>query len=291
MTLKNKNLVTNYSSAKYSWLKSGGKISQLYKIYNQFDLSSLYENEKTKLKPFLVLGNLSNTLIKDEGFKGVGIKLMGDFANVKIGRNYMLVGAAVLDINLSKLCYQKGITGYEFLFTIPGSIGGNIFMNAGCYNQEIREKLLSVIFFDINDNKVYEKNISELKFEYRRGFQKKNTIILYGKFKINYGNKNNIKSLMKEYDSIRNRTQPQKVNCCGSIFKNPLNHSAWQLIKSSVDDSFYDGPVKLSKKHSNFFENEANISANSIDLFISKIQARVKEKHKIMLEKELRIID
>ena len=65
-------------------------------------------NEKTKLKPFLVLGNLSNTLIKDEGFKGVGIKLMGDFANVKISRNYMLVGAAVLDINLSKLCYQKG---------------------------------------------------------------------------------------------------------------------------------------------------------------------------------------
>ena len=291
MTLKNKNLVTNYSSAKYSWLKSGGKISQLYKIYNQFDLSSLYENEKTKLKPFLVLGNLSNTLIKDEGFKGVGIKLMGDFANVKISRNYMLVGAAVLDINLSKLCYQKGITGYEFLFTIPGSIGGNIFMNAGCYNQEIREKLLSVIFFDIKDNKVYEKNISELKFEYRRGFQKKNTIILYGKFKINYGNKNNIKSLMKEYDSVRNRTQPQKVNCCGSIFKNPLNRSAWQLIKSSVDDSFYHGPVKLSKKHSNFFENEANISANSIDLFISKIQARVKEKHKIMLEKELRIID
>ena len=173
MTLKNKNLVTNYSSAKYSWLKSGGKISQLYKIYNQFDLSSLYGNKKTKLKPFLVLGNLSNTLIKDEGFKGVGIKLMGDFANVKIGRNYMLVGAAVLDINLSKLCYQKGITGYEFLFTIPGSIGGNIFMNAGCYNQEIREKLLSVIFFDIKDNKVYEKNISELKFEYRRGFQKK----------------------------------------------------------------------------------------------------------------------
>ena len=115
--------------------------------------------------------------------------------------------------------------------------------------------------------------------------------IVGGKFKINYGNKNNIKSLMKEYDSIRNRTQPQKVNCCGSIFKNPLNHSAWQLIKSSVDDSFYHGPVKLSKKHSNFFENEANISANSIDLFISKIQARVKEKHKILLEKELRIID
>ena len=96
---------------------------------------------------------------------------------------------------------------------------------------------------------------------------------------------------MKEYENIRNKTQPQKVNCCGSIFKNPKNHSAWKLIKSSIDESFYNGPIKLSKIHSNFFENEPNISANSIELFISKIQKRVRDKHNITLEKELRIID
>ena len=96
---------------------------------------------------------------------------------------------------------------------------------------------------------------------------------------------------MQEYERIRNQSQPQKVNCCGSIFKNPKNYSAWKLVKSSTDDSFYNGPIKLSKTHSNFFENEPNISANSIDLFISKIQKRVKDKYKIVLEKELRIID
>ena len=96
---------------------------------------------------------------------------------------------------------------------------------------------------------------------------------------------------MHEYDIIRKQTQPQKVNCCGSIFKNPKNQSAWKLIESSIDDSFYNGPIKLSKTHSNFFENEANISASSIELFISKIQKRVNDKHKILLEKELRIID
>ena len=96
---------------------------------------------------------------------------------------------------------------------------------------------------------------------------------------------------MHEYENIRNKTQPQKVNCCGSIFKNPINQSAWKLIKSSIDESFYTGPIKLSKIHSNFFENEPNISANSIDLFISKIQKKVRDKHKISLEKELRIID
>ena len=291
MTLENKNLVTNYSSAKHSWLKSGGEISSLYKIFNQDELINLFSQNDIKKKQLLVIGNLSNTLIKDEGFKGVGIKLKGDFANIHISSNHMLVGAAVLDKYLSKFCYQNSISGYEFLYTIPGSVGGNIFMNSGCYNQEIKDKLISVIFFDINDQKVCEKNISELKFDYRRGFQEKNTIILYGKFKISYGNKVEIKKLMQDYENIRNRTQPQKVNCCGSIFKNPLNKSAWKLIKSSIDQSFYEGPIKLSKIHTNFFENQPNISANSISSFISKIQKKVKDKHNILLEKELRIID
>ncbi len=291
MSLGNKNLVTNYSSAKYSWLKSGGNINHLYKIRNQADLNNLFDRIETKSKSLLVIGNLSNTLIKDNGFNGIGVKLFGDFASVQINSEYMLVGAAVLDNYFSKFCYQKGITGYEFLYTIPGSIGGNIYMNAGCYDQEIKDKLISVIFFDINEKKVYEKNIKELKFDYRKGFQKNNTIILYGKFKITHSEQNSIKKLMLEYENIRNKTQPQKVNCCGSIFKNPSNQSAWKLIKSSIDESFYNGPVKLSKIHSNFFENEPNISANSIDLFISKIQKKVMDKHKIVLEKELRIID
>jgi UDP-N-acetylmuramate dehydrogenase len=157
MTLENKNLVNNYPSAKYSWLKSGGKISHLYKICNQNDLSNLFLRNDIKDESLLVIGNLSNTLIKDDGFKGIGIKLQGDFTNVQINNDHMLVGAAVLDNYLSKFCYKNGISGYEFLYTIPGSIGGNIFMNAGCYNQEIKDKLLSIIFYDIYHNKVYEK--------------------------------------------------------------------------------------------------------------------------------------
>ncbi len=291
MTLRNKNLIKNYSSAKYSWLKSGGNIDKLYKISNQSDLTNLFFSDKTKKEPLLVIGNLSNILIKDEGFEGIGIKLQGDFANIQINSDHILVGAAVLDNYFSKFCYQNSISGYEFLYTIPGSIGGNIFMNAGCYKQEIKDRLISVIFFDTNDSKIYEKNIKDLEFDYRKGFQKNNTIILYGKFKITNGDQNNIKNLMHEYENIRNKTQPKKVNCCGSIFKNPINQSAWKLIKTSIDKSYYNGPIKLSKKHSNFFENDPNISANSIDLFISKIQKKVKEKHQILLEKELRFID
>ena len=95
MTLGNKNLIKNYSSAKYSWLKSGGNIDKLYKISNQSDLTNLFFSDKTKEKPLLVIGNLSNILIKDEGFEGIGIKLQGDFANIQINSDHILVGAAV----------------------------------------------------------------------------------------------------------------------------------------------------------------------------------------------------
>ena len=193
MTQENKNLIINYSTAKFSWLKSGGKISRLYKIYNLNDLNELFSIDDYKIKPLLVIGNLSNTLIKDDCFKGIGIKLLGDFTNIQINSDHMLVGAAVLDNYFSKFCYQKSISGYEFLYTIPGSIGGNIFMNAGCYNQEIKDKLISVIYYDIDENKLCEKNISELQFEYRRGFQNNNSIILYGKFKIFYNDQKKLK--------------------------------------------------------------------------------------------------
>ena len=107
MTQENKNLITNYSSAQFSWLKSGGNISYLYKVHNQAELNILFSQNDIKNKSFLVIGNLSNTLIKDEGFKGIGIKLLGDFSKVKINSDHMLVGAAVLDNYLSKFCYQK----------------------------------------------------------------------------------------------------------------------------------------------------------------------------------------
>ena len=102
MPLENKNLVINYSSAKYSWIKSGGCIHHLYKIYNKFDLIKLFDEEQVKSKKLLVIGNLSNTLIKDEGFKGIGLKLLGDFASVQLKNDHMLVGAGVLDNYLSK---------------------------------------------------------------------------------------------------------------------------------------------------------------------------------------------
>ena len=112
-------------------------------------------------------------MIKDKGFDGIAIKLGGDFAKIKIENDIILVGSAVLDNYFSKYCYQNSIQGYEFLFTIPGTVGGNIYMNAGCYGKEIKDYLISVIFYDMKSKEVKEEKIENLDFTYRRGFQKK----------------------------------------------------------------------------------------------------------------------
>jgi len=289
MTLRKNNILTDFDTSKVSWLKSGGNIDKLLKINTESDLRTISKDIDYK-NGILPIGNFSNLLIREKGYSGTAIKLIGDFSKIHVEKDFLLVGAGVLDSFFSQYCYRNSITGYEFLHTIPGSVGGNIFMNAGCYGQEIKDRLKSIIYFDFEKNKISEIYSSDLSFGYRKGFQIPNILILFGKFEIKTADQNSIKSLMKDYEYKRNLTQPQKVNCCGSIFKNPTNQNAWKLIKTALDESFYKGPIKLSLKHSNFFENDANIKSDLIYEFINKIQKKVKEKHNIVMEKELQII-
>lgn len=289
MTQEKNNIQNNFDTSRISWLKSGGIIENFIKIKTENDLLQIKNLDKININTIIPVGNFSNLLISNKGYKGLAIKLIGDFAKVHIKNDYILVGAGVMDSFFAQFCYHNKICGYEFLHTIPGSIGGNIFMNAGCYGSEIKDKLISVIYLDLSNFEIYEKNIENLNFSYRKGFQHKNTIILYGKFILEYGEQNLIKSLMKDYEGTRNLSQPQRVNCCGSIFKNPPGQNAWKLIKSSIDESFYKGPIKLSTKHSNFFENDPNINSDEIILFINQIRERVLKKHNINLEPELEI--
>ena len=174
MSQENISIIKNYDSSKISWLKSGGPISQFLKIKN---LDELKKNKQIASNQNVIsIGNFSNLLIKDKGFDGIAIKLGGDFAKIKIENDIILVGSAVLDNYFSKYCYQNSIQGYEFLFTIPGTIGGNIYMNAGCYGKEIKDHLISIIFYDMKSKLVKEEKIENLDFSYRRGFQKKDTI-------------------------------------------------------------------------------------------------------------------
>ena len=240
--------------------------------------------------PHLAIGNFSNTLIRANGFDGMLIKLSGEFSKIEILKNSIYVGSSVLDNKFSIFCYENSISGYEYLYTIPGTIGGNIYMNAGCYGYEFMKCVKNIIFFDTLTLTKKSISIDKIDFTYRKGLQMDNIIILGAELIYNQGEKKIIKSKMKDFNNQRLLTQPQKVNCCGSIFKNPKKLSAWSLIQSSIDDSFYKGDIKLSKKHSNFFENAPNLNPVIIESFLNKVEKKVFEKHNIKLEKELMII-
>ena len=294
------NIKTNYDTSKVSWLKSGGIAKYFCNIKNVIQLTELFKFLNKNKIPFLTIGNFSNTLIKSSGFDGFLLKLSGDFSNINLNQETVTVGSSVLDLKFSMFCYEKSICDYEYLYTIPGTIGGNIFMNAGCYGFEIKDQIHKIKTFDTLTLKIQELSADEINFSYRKGFQEKNKIILSVELIAKLGSRDNIKRRMKELDQKRNETQPRRANCCGSIFKNPRSLkksdnfdnklSAWKLIQSSVDNSFYSGEVKLSKKHSNFFENEPYIDPDKLELFLKNIEEQVMLKHNIQLEKELRII-
>ena len=300
LEIKKLNIKTNYDTSKVSWLKSGGIAKYYCNIKNINQLTELFKFLNKNSIPFLTIGNFSNTLIKSSGFDGLLLKLSGDFLNINLNKETVTVGSSVLDLKFSMFCYENSICNYEYLYTIPGTIGGNIFMNAGCYGFEIKDQIRKIKIFDTSTLKIQELSADEMNFSYRKGFQEKNKIILSADLITKLGRRDSIKIRMKELDQKRNETQPRRANCCGSIFKNPRTEkksdnyanklSAWKLIQSSVDDSFYNGEVKLSKKHSNFFENEPYIDPDKLEAFLKNIEEKVMLKHNIKLEKELRII-
>ena len=300
LEIKKLNIKTNYDTSKVSWLKSGGIAKYYCNIKNINQLTELFKFLNKNSIPFITIGNFSNTLIKSSGFDGLLLKLSGDFLNINLNKETVTVGSSVLDLKFSMFCYENSICDYEYLYTIPGTIGGNIFMNAGCYGFEIKDQIEKIKIFDTSTLKIQELSADEMNFSYRKGFQEKNKIILSADLITKVGHRDSIKIRMKELDQKRNETQPRRANCCGSIFKNPRTEkksdnfanklSAWKLIQSSVDDSFYNGEVKLSKKHSNFFENEPYIDPDKLEAFLKNIEEKVMLKHNIKLEKELRII-
>ena len=288
--LEELNIKLDYDTSRISWLKSGGKSKYFCNIKNLYQLTNLFKAINDHKIPYLVVGNFSNILIQSSGFNGLILKLSGEFSNIGLSNNIITAGCSVLDLKFSMFCYENFITGYEYLFTIPGTIGGNIFMNAGCYGFEISNQIKKIKIFDIQTLKTSHVFPSEINFKYRNGYQEKNKLILSADFYTELGDPILIKSKMNDFDNKRKKSQPQKVNCCGSIFKNPSSSSAWQLIESSVDDSFYMGEVRLSKKHSNFFENDPYVDADKLITFLKKVEDSVFKKHSIKLEKELRII-
>ena len=277
------------SLSKHSWFNLGGPAKVIFKPKNLNELSIFLKNckEFNKIK---VLGAGSNTLIRDGGFDGVIIKLGKSFSHLSLlGQNMLIAGASALDKNVSNFALENSLSGFEFLSCIPGTIGGGIRMNSGCYGEDISKILISVQVMDLS-GKVKVVHSSDIKFSYRGCNLDNGLIFISATFKGKNDSNPNIQKKIINLVERKKKDQPSKIKTCGSTFKNPENNKAWSLIKDSGCAGMKMGDAHISEKHCNFFVNKRNAKSQDLENLIYQVKNKVLNKTGIKLELELEII-
>jgi len=289
----NSKIYFDYDLKKSNWFNIGGKTKIYFKPESLSDLV-LFLKRFGSHKKIYILGAGSNTLINDSIFDGIVIKLGKNFSNISLLPNNILVaGSGCVDKKLSDFALENEIGGFEFLACIPGTIGGGLKMNAGCFNREFKDILISIQAID-RMGRVITIPANKINFGYRNTDLEKDLIFLSASFKGMRKDKILIKNKVSELKKKKESSQPTKIKTSGSTFKNPINQTdkkVWELIKESVclDTSF--GDAAISDVHCNFFVNKNNATFNDMNKLIEFVEKRVKEKTGIKLEKEIKILE
>ncbi len=286
-------LKLDYDLKKKNWFNIGGKTKIYFKSDNLKELIKFLQKVRNKEKIF-ILGGGSNTLITDQFFDGVVIKLTNNFNNISmLNENIIIAGSAVTDKSLSEFAMENSLGGFEFLSCIPGTVGGGIKMNAGCFQREFKDILISIQALN-KLGQVITIPANEINFKYRDSGLSDDLIFLSASFKGFKKNKDLIKDEIKFLKEKKEKTQPTKIKTSGSTFKNPINQSkkkVWQLIKDSVPLDKTFGEASISKKHCNFFVNKGNAKFEDMKKLIEFVSESVFNKTGIKLEKEIKILE
>ena len=285
-------IFNNIKLSNYSWFNLGGPAEYLFKPKDKQQLIDfLNENKKNKLE-ITIIGAGSNTLIRDNGIKGVVIKLGPNFSKIKLLDEVTIeIGASALDRKISNFAKDHGIGNLEFLSCIPGSIGGAVIMNSGCYGNDISKVLKSINVVDINSCCEKEIKREEIKFFYRGTNLSKELIITSVTLKGKIEQKKIIEKKQNDFIEKKKLSQPSQIKTCGSTFKNiSKDKKAWQLIKETGCDKLKEGDASISKKHCNFFVNNGKAKSADIEKLIYKVKKTVNEKAGVDLDLEIKII-
>ena len=286
------NVFFDYDLKKKNWFNIGGKSKIFYKAYSLEELINFIKKINKKEKIF-VLGAGSNILISDDLFDGVVIKLGKNFNNISLlGEDIIVAGSSVLDKALSDFAIENELGGFEFLSCIPGTIGGGIKMNAGCFGKEFKDILVSVQAIDESGNIITIPS-KKIEFGYRKNNLPNNLIFLSASFKGTKDKRQKIIDITNELKNEKDKNQPTRIKTSGSTFKNPISQTkkkVWELIKESVPLDKEFGDACISNKHCNFFVNKGNATFNDMVKLIDFVSKKVFEKTGISLEKEIKIL-
>ena len=289
----NNNIKFDYDLKKKNWFNIGGKTKIYFKASNLKDLINFLKKIENKEKIF-ILGGGSNTLITDKTYDGVVIKLANNFNNISLlSDDIIIAGSAVSDKSLSEFAMNNDLGGFEFLSCIPGTVGGGIKMNAGCFGREFKDILISIQAIN-KMGQVITIPAKDINFKYRDSSLSDNLIFLSASFKGKKKKSNLIDKEMTELKKKKEEAQPTRIKTSGSTFKNPLNQTkkkVWQLIKESVSLEKSFGDACISKKHCNFFVNKGDAKFDDMKKLIEFVSESVLSKTGVKLETEIKILE
>lgn len=288
-----------YNIGKYSWFKTGGNAEIFAIVENTNELTELINEHNNR--DITIIGAGSNCLIRDGGVDGLVIKLAGDFLKIYLLKPssfqtndsdiyFVKAGSSVLSSKLSNFLISNNLIGGEFLDTIPGSVGGMIITNAGCFGREIKDILYSADLLINNEVKTFFNK--DFCFSYRASQVPKNAVIMSATFQFKVGNEIDILSTKAKIKQMREKRMRNQIVglTCGSTFANPEGYSAWELIDKVGLRGYKIGGAMFSEKHCNFIVNINKATATDIENLIDLAKKRVLEKFGIELRTEIRIL-
>ena len=282
-----------------SWFRCGGTADVLFKPEDAEDLAYFLKNCPADV-PVHVFGVLSNTIIRDGGLRGVVIRFGREFADIKADGNKINVGALALDAQVAQVAAENGIAGLEFFSGIPGSIGGALRMNAGCYGTETKDVLLECQALDRQGN-LHVLKPEDMGMTYRHVEVPEDYIFISAIFQGKQGKPEEVKAHIAEIKDKREGSQPIREKTGGSTFANPSateltkaglpeDTKVWQLIDQVGGRGLQIGGAQMSEKHCNFMINTGNATAQDLEELGEEIRRRVAEKYGITLRWEIKRI-
>ncbi len=283
------NLEENIPLSKHTTYKVGGNAKAFIYPKNIDSLKKLLKYLRDNSINHMILGNGSNTLFSDDEYKGIIIKL-DNLNNYEIKGTKVIAEAGANMIRVSMDSVKHGLKGLEFICGVPGTVGGCVYMNAGCYNSDISAVLTSVKALTPDLEIITLKN-KDLEFGYRDSFFKHNKdyIVLEATFKLEKGVKEELEDLIQDRKRRRLESQPLEYPSAGSVFRNPPDNYSGKLIEDLGLKGFTYGGAEISSKHANFIVNKDNAKASDIKYLIDYAHDKVKQEYGIdlILEQEL----
>lgn len=285
-------IATNFctlETKKVSYLKAGGILQRVCYPTSMADLMALSKYIKEENEEYIIIGNMSNVLVLEGGYDGITIsakKLKG----IDIDGNTLYCGSGESLSKIINLAAQNELSGIEKLCGIPGSVGGAVCMNSGCFGSEIADVTQKVYLFDMDKQEPVEKTKNQMAFSYRNSEIKKGNLVVIGVcLNLEEKNKYDIKNTMRSVGNIRKNTQPQQPSL-GSVFKRVGNTSAAIFVEGAGLKGQRINDMEISLKHANFIINNGNGSADDYLSLIELAEERVFERYGIKLEREVRIV-